>query len=197
LDWSEILPHKLDYYVQLSQQVWLNLDIECNSYITLNWTARLCEDTFHPLERWGVKQEGNVISVGSPIVIELWSKWTLDSHMLCKGTRILLLKVSVTGGAQALSLGMTMITILSIASVSWNHYLQKKTMHWFKVTHFGPNWLVSFQVQMYWSFSTCKYMICQVSKKILTKFEVHMIFFIFQWGTMREIGDVSIVQCPN
>jgi len=45
----KISPHKLEERVQIFQQVLLNLDIGCKSYGTLNWTSRLCEDTFGPL----------------------------------------------------------------------------------------------------------------------------------------------------
>jgi len=45
----KILPHKLKERVQIFQQVLLNLDIECKSYSTLNWTWNYVRTLLVPL----------------------------------------------------------------------------------------------------------------------------------------------------
>jgi len=51
---SKILPLKQEESAQISQQVWLNLNIGCKSCSTSNWYSRLCGDTIGPLGRLGL-----------------------------------------------------------------------------------------------------------------------------------------------
>jgi len=57
----KILPHKLEKEHRFCNKFLSNLDIGYKSYNTLNWTSKLCKNTFGPLGHLGVNEKMHYI----------------------------------------------------------------------------------------------------------------------------------------